>query len=92
MNKNQILIVDDEAPARSRLRDLLGDLAETQPTRIAGMAGNAGYQVVLFGEFQNVIDNGRFLIHWDDDVFFADNQTFSTYCFGKGFTRLPDFG
>lgn len=35
-----VLIVDDEAPARYRLRDLLGDIADTQPTRIAGMAAS----------------------------------------------------
>ncbi len=35
-----VLIVDDEAPARERLRDLLGDIAERQPTHIAGMAAN----------------------------------------------------
>ena len=35
-----VLIVDDEAPARERLRDLLGDIAGDQPTRIVGMAGN----------------------------------------------------
>ena len=26
-----VLIVDDEAPARDRLRDLLGDIADTAP-------------------------------------------------------------
>jgi len=35
-----VLIVDDEAPARDRLRDLLGDIADTQPTRIVGMAAS----------------------------------------------------
>ncbi len=35
-----MLIVDDEAPARDRLRDLLGDIADTQPTRIVGMAAS----------------------------------------------------
>lgn len=35
-----VLIVDDEAPARERLRDLLGDIAAEQPTRVVGMAGN----------------------------------------------------
>lgn len=35
-----ILIVDDEAPARERLRDLLSDIAAEQPTRLVGMAGN----------------------------------------------------
>ena len=32
-----VLVVDDEAPARERLRDLLGDIAESQPTRIVGI-------------------------------------------------------
>ena len=40
LNPWQVLIVDDEAPARYRLRDLLGDIADTQPTRIAGMAAS----------------------------------------------------
>ena len=35
-----VLIVDDEAPARERLRDLLGDIAERHPTRLVGMAAN----------------------------------------------------
>ncbi len=36
----RVLIVDDEAPARARLRDLLGDIAASKPTRIVGMAAN----------------------------------------------------
>ncbi|WP_079436873.1 LytTR family DNA-binding domain-containing protein [Zoogloea sp. LCSB751] len=35
-----VLIVDDEAPARTRLLDLLGDLADEHPTRIVGTAAN----------------------------------------------------
>ena len=35
-----ILIVDDEAPARRRMRDLLGDLAAELPMRIVGEAIN----------------------------------------------------
>ncbi|GAB2897466.1 LytTR family DNA-binding domain-containing protein [Uliginosibacterium flavum] len=35
-----ILIVDDEAPARERLRDLLGDIVAEQPNRVIGMVGN----------------------------------------------------
>lgn len=35
-----VLIVDDEAPARARLRELLGDIADEQPTEIVGMAAN----------------------------------------------------
>lgn len=34
----RLLIVDDEAPARSRLRDLLGDIAEELPNVIVGEA------------------------------------------------------
>lgn len=36
----RILVVDDEAPARARLRDLLGDVRIEQPNRIVGFAGN----------------------------------------------------
>jgi two-component system response regulator AlgR len=35
-----VMIVDDEAPARERLRDLLGDIAAEQPTKIVGIASN----------------------------------------------------
>lgn len=36
----RVLIADDEAPARSRLRDLLGDIATEQPNQIVGLAAN----------------------------------------------------
>lgn len=36
----RVLIVDDEAPARARLRDLLGDIQAMQPTELVGMAAN----------------------------------------------------
>ena len=36
----RILIVDDEAPARARLRDLLGDIAHERPTELIGVAAN----------------------------------------------------
>ncbi len=36
----RILIVDDEAPARIRLRDLLGDIAVIQPGTVVGMVAN----------------------------------------------------
>ena len=36
----QILIVDDEAPARNRLRDLLTDCAAELPTMVVGEAAN----------------------------------------------------
>jgi len=35
-----ILLVDDEAPARSRLRQLLGDIAADFPHRVVGEAGD----------------------------------------------------
>lgn len=35
-----VVIVDDEAPARERLRDLLSDISQEQPTRLIGMASN----------------------------------------------------
>lgn len=40
MTPLRVLIVDDEAPARARLRDLLGDVAATQPTELVGLAAN----------------------------------------------------
>jgi len=36
----RILLVDDEAPARARLRDLLADLAEEIPTRVVAEAAD----------------------------------------------------
>ncbi|MBA4741373.1 MAG: response regulator transcription factor [Azoarcus sp.] len=36
----RVLIVDDEAPARARLLDLLGDIAAEQPSEIVGVAAN----------------------------------------------------
>ncbi|SIQ42529.1 two component transcriptional regulator, LytTR family [Aromatoleum tolulyticum] len=36
----RVVIVDDEAPARARLRDLLGDIAQEQPTVVVGVAAN----------------------------------------------------
>ena len=35
-----VLVVDDEAPARERLRDVLGDIASAQPNRVVGLAAN----------------------------------------------------
>lgn len=40
MNEPRILIVDDEMPARTRLRHLLADIAAEFPHRIAGEAGD----------------------------------------------------
>lgn len=36
----RVIVADDEAPARSRLRDLLGDIEDSQPTVLVGMASN----------------------------------------------------
>ncbi len=40
MQELSVLIVDDEAPARARLRELLGDVAGETPTRVVGEAEN----------------------------------------------------
>lgn len=40
MSEPRVLIVDDEAPARGRLRHLLGDIAGEFPHRIVGEAGD----------------------------------------------------
>ena len=48
-----VLIVDDEAPARELLRDVLGDIADTQPTRIAGTAAN-GVEALALLEHETV--------------------------------------
>lgn len=40
MSPLKVLIADDEAPARQRLRDLLSDIAAEHPTRIVGEASN----------------------------------------------------
>ncbi|MCB1960445.1 MAG: response regulator transcription factor [Rhodocyclaceae bacterium] len=36
----RVMVVDDEAPARARLRDLLGDVRGEHPNRIVGFAAN----------------------------------------------------
>ena len=36
----RILLVDDELPARARMRDLLADIAAQMPTEVVGEAGN----------------------------------------------------
>lgn len=40
MSELAVFIADDEAPARARLRELLGDIAEQLPTRVVGEAAN----------------------------------------------------
>lgn len=57
MSELAVFIADDEAPARGRLRELLGDIAQEIPTRVVGEARNgleaieqlpgSGAQVVL---------------------------------------------
>lgn len=46
----KILIVDDEPPARERLRTLLGDLAGELPCAVVGEAGNGLEAIGLLGE------------------------------------------
>ena len=36
----KVFIADDEAPARERLKELLGDIAAEVPTTVAGEARN----------------------------------------------------
>ena len=43
----RVAIVDDEAPARSRLRDLLADCAEKQPLEIVGDAASGAAALEL---------------------------------------------
>ncbi len=50
----RILIVDDEAPARHRLRELLGDCAATLPLEVAGEAAN-GRAALEFAQ-QHAVD------------------------------------
>jgi two-component system response regulator AlgR len=46
----RVLIVDDEAPARLRLRDVLGDIATRVPNRVVGMAANGFEALRLLDE------------------------------------------
>ena len=50
----RVLIVDDEAPARSRLRDLLQDCAASQPLELVGEAANGNEALELLA--QNAAD------------------------------------
>jgi two-component system response regulator AlgR len=45
----RVLIVDDEAPARSRMRDLLADIGDACPVTVAGEAGNGREALELAG-------------------------------------------
>ena len=46
----RIVIVDDEAPARNRLRDVLADCAERIPLQVAGEAGNGRDALALLAQ------------------------------------------
>ena len=48
----RVLIVDDEAPARARLRDLLGDCASLVPAEIAGEAANGREALAAVNELK----------------------------------------
>lgn len=48
----KVLIVDDEAPARSRMRDLLADIAAVIPTTVVGEAGNGRDALALAEQAQ----------------------------------------
>ncbi len=48
----QLVIVDDEAPARERMRTLLGDLAREMDTVVAGEAGNGREALLRIEETQ----------------------------------------
>lgn len=51
----RILIVDDETPARNRLRDVLGDIAAAVPNVVAGMAAN-GVEALRLIEQDSAVD------------------------------------
>jgi len=57
MNPIRVVIVDDEQPARSRLRELLEDCREDLPHTLAGVAANGvqGLQVVAAAEADVVL-------------------------------------
>ena len=58
---------------------------------VAGVAGDTRDQVVFLGQTQDFVEEGRFLVDRDDDVFFADDEAFGADGFGKGLAGLPDF-
>ena len=53
MPELSVLIVDDEAPARARLRELLADIAGERPNRVAGEAAD-GREALSFLDCQPV--------------------------------------
>lgn len=46
----RLFIVDDEAPARKRLHDLLADIREQVPTRVVGEATNGGQALEMLAD------------------------------------------
>lgn len=50
MTTQRILIVDDEAPARRRLRELIGDCAAVMPLEVAGEAGDGHEALTVLNE------------------------------------------
>jgi two-component system response regulator AlgR len=50
MTTQRILIVDDEAPARRRLRELIGDCAAVMPLEVAGEAGDGHEALTALNE------------------------------------------
>ena len=57
MTALRVVIIDDEEPARNRLRELLGDCREELPLSIAGEAANGmeGLQIVAAAEVEVVL-------------------------------------
>ena len=53
----RVLIVDDEAPARSRMRDLLDDVNAALPVVVAGEAANGrdALQIVEAGTPEDIL-------------------------------------
>lgn len=52
----RLLIVDDEAPARARLRDLLGDIAGELPNVVAGEAADGIEALEFLGRAPDAVD------------------------------------
>lgn len=48
----RVFVVDDEAPARSRLRSLLGDCAEALPNEVVGEAASGGEALAALATIQ----------------------------------------
>ena len=57
----RVFIVDDEAPARARIKALLADIAAEVPNQLVGEAANGIEALARLGE--SPADVGRSLIH-----------------------------